>query len=225
MKAMIEQLAFYSALPEACPVCGGHIGFSYREPKDYKYWGLVCTEGHAISFGVYKELDRGLFYKHEAWTNLDGTPIAAGAAAQPATQPRPQPQAQPAAQTVAPKPVDPRGQASASPAEDTTAPLKLLAQAYTDIGIKGDTEDSKALKLAWAKYITGLSSLGPSVFVGEKIKDVIRSLHTIRAEVPKQYWADLPEAMMTTIKMESDVKTLVEGFQLRAKEEAVKAKK
>lgn len=124
-------------------------------------------------------------------------------------------------ETSEPDPPKEKGKPALPP--NSVEPLKALGQAFTDLGIKGDTDGSKALKLRWSKYITGLSSLGASSFTDDKIADVIRSLHIIRAEVPKKYWKELPESMNAAITMGMDVKTMVEGFQLKAKEEALKA--
>jgi hypothetical protein len=67
-KELIQQLSFYSQLPQECPVCGSGLAFSYREAQGYKFWSLVCSgkPQHEATFGQYKA-DGGLFYKN-SWT-------------------------------------------------------------------------------------------------------------------------------------------------------------
>lgn len=63
-KELIQQLSFYSQLPQDCPVCGSSLGFTYREAQGYKFWGIICAglPQHQTNFGQFKA-DGGLFYK------------------------------------------------------------------------------------------------------------------------------------------------------------------
>jgi hypothetical protein len=67
-KELIQQLSFYSQLPQECPICSSGLAFSYRETQGYKFWSLVCSgePQHESVFDQYKA-DGGLFYK-AAWT-------------------------------------------------------------------------------------------------------------------------------------------------------------
>ena len=70
IKEAIVQLAFLGSIPEQCPVCQKELMFTYRTPKNYKYYGVRCTgtPSHATSFGVSME-GGGLFYKSaQTWT-------------------------------------------------------------------------------------------------------------------------------------------------------------
>ena len=69
-KVVVKQIAFFSELPEKCPVCGALVRLTYREPKDFTFYGLACLgePSHETTFGVHKTGD-GLFYKKsEPWT-------------------------------------------------------------------------------------------------------------------------------------------------------------
>lgn len=67
-KTMIQQLAFFTAIPQQCDICGAHLHFSFRNPDPkVKYWGVEC-EGqikHTLNFGVHSEEEKGLFVKDE----------------------------------------------------------------------------------------------------------------------------------------------------------------
>jgi hypothetical protein len=67
---VIEQAAFFSDLPSACPVCREPVKFTSRRPSGYEYYGLRCTgrPSHETTFGVHRE-GGTLFYKaSEPWT-------------------------------------------------------------------------------------------------------------------------------------------------------------
>lgn len=68
VKDIIEQASFWSSLPRVCPICKSQLQFSYRQTKDGdSYWGQVCQgqPKHEANFGVYKNSERGLYYKGE----------------------------------------------------------------------------------------------------------------------------------------------------------------
>ena len=69
-KELVQKASFWSCLPHSCPVCQKDLVFTYRTPKNFKYYGVRCTgtPSHATSFGVNME-GGGLYYKASAaWT-------------------------------------------------------------------------------------------------------------------------------------------------------------
>jgi hypothetical protein len=71
-KDLIEELAFFSELPKACPICGAGVGFTHRTPKGFNFYGLLCdgTPQHESTFGQHKD-GGGLFYKNsEPWEEV-----------------------------------------------------------------------------------------------------------------------------------------------------------
>jgi hypothetical protein len=72
-KSLIQQLAFFTAIPQQCDICGAPLHFSFRNPDPkVKYWGVEC-EGvtrHTLNFGVHSEEEKGLFIKDE-WEYYD----------------------------------------------------------------------------------------------------------------------------------------------------------
>lgn len=64
---IIAQAAFWTELPEACPICGATLRLSHRKPKGFTYYGLVCkgSPEHECNFGQKKE-DGSLYYKGPA---------------------------------------------------------------------------------------------------------------------------------------------------------------
>jgi hypothetical protein len=72
-KSLIQQLAFFTAIPQQCDICGGELHFSFRNPDPkVKYWGVECegTIKHTLNFGVHSEEEKGLFIKDE-WEYYD----------------------------------------------------------------------------------------------------------------------------------------------------------
>lgn len=67
IKQVIEQAAFWSSLPDRCPLCQSELIFFHRDPQDNDYWGMQCLGPvtHETNFGVYKTR-QGLYYKGEA---------------------------------------------------------------------------------------------------------------------------------------------------------------
>jgi hypothetical protein len=72
-KDLIQQMAFFTAIPSKCDICGASLHFSFRNPDPkVKYWGVVC-EGqipHTLNFGVHTDEGKGLFVKDE-WEYYD----------------------------------------------------------------------------------------------------------------------------------------------------------
>jgi len=75
-KDLIEQIAFWSQLPTACPMCGASVYLYHRQPQGYDYYGLKCvgeegdgTNAHECNFGQYKEGGGALFYKADSWAD------------------------------------------------------------------------------------------------------------------------------------------------------------
>jgi hypothetical protein len=72
-KTLIQQLAFFTAIPQQCDICNAELHFSFRNPDPkVKYWGVEC-EGqvkHTLNFGVHSEEEKGLFVKDE-WEYYD----------------------------------------------------------------------------------------------------------------------------------------------------------
>lgn len=68
-KVVIENVAFLSELPAECPICQAPTAFQYRSPKEFHYYGMVCTgsPAHECTFGQKRE-GNGLFYKgKDSW--------------------------------------------------------------------------------------------------------------------------------------------------------------
>lgn len=68
VKEIIEQASFWSSLPKVCPLCKSLVTFTHRQTKDGdNYWGMACLgqTKHESNFGVYKNTERGLYYKRE----------------------------------------------------------------------------------------------------------------------------------------------------------------
>jgi hypothetical protein len=127
-KELIQQLSFYSQLPQECPVCGAGLAFSYREAQGYKFWSLVCSgkPQHESVFGQYKA-DGGLFYK-AAWTVVQrGREEEEGPPPAPAPQ-KAAPLTQESAQVAAKGPELPGGLA-------TVVQMKHLGEALKEAGL------------------------------------------------------------------------------------------
>lgn len=95
-KRVLEEVAFFSELPAACPICGSACNFYFRNPKDFTYYGLKCTgekasnnTAHECTFGQKRD-GSGLFYKgKDSWDKAyvgDGSGSGGGEAA-PETAP------------------------------------------------------------------------------------------------------------------------------------------
>jgi hypothetical protein len=72
-KTLIQQLAFFTAIPQQCDICAAELHFSFRNPDPkVKYWGVECegTTKHTLNFGVHSEEEKGLFIKDE-WEYYD----------------------------------------------------------------------------------------------------------------------------------------------------------
>jgi hypothetical protein len=72
-KTLIQQLAFFTAIPQQCDICAAELHFSFRNPDPkVKYWGVECegTTRHTLNFGVHSEEEKGLFIKDE-WEYYD----------------------------------------------------------------------------------------------------------------------------------------------------------
>lgn len=68
-KRVLEEVAFFSELPAACPFCEAPVNFYFRNPKDFTYYGLKCTgtPAHECTFGQKRD-GSGLFYKgKDSW--------------------------------------------------------------------------------------------------------------------------------------------------------------
>jgi hypothetical protein len=68
-KKVIENVAFFSELPDTCPICQSTTVFSFRNPKEYNFYGMRCTgtPAHECTFGQRRE-GNGLFYKgQDSW--------------------------------------------------------------------------------------------------------------------------------------------------------------
>lgn len=68
-KEVIEDIAFFSELPDICPICKSTTSFSFRNPKDFQFYGMRCsgTPAHECTFGQRRE-GNGLFYKgQDSW--------------------------------------------------------------------------------------------------------------------------------------------------------------
>lgn len=68
-KKVIENVAFFSELPDICPICQSVTSFSFRNPKDFSFYGMRCsgTPAHECTFGQRRE-GNGLFYKgQDSW--------------------------------------------------------------------------------------------------------------------------------------------------------------
>jgi hypothetical protein len=67
-KELIVQASFWSSLPDACQVCGATLELFHRETSNGDdYYGMKCTgePPHQSNFGIYKDKNKGLFYKGE----------------------------------------------------------------------------------------------------------------------------------------------------------------
>lgn len=62
---LIKDAAFWSELPQACPLCRANVVFFYRNPKGNDYFGLHCIgpKAHETNFGQFKETAKGFYYK------------------------------------------------------------------------------------------------------------------------------------------------------------------
>jgi hypothetical protein len=72
-KDLIQQMAFFTAIPSTCDICGASLHFSFRNPDPkVKYWGVVCEGNipHTLNFGVHTDEGKGLFVKDE-WEFYD----------------------------------------------------------------------------------------------------------------------------------------------------------
>ena len=68
-KKVVENVAFFSELPDTCPICQSPTHFSFRNPKDFNFYGMRCsgTPAHECTFGQRRE-GNGLFYKgQDSW--------------------------------------------------------------------------------------------------------------------------------------------------------------
>lgn len=68
-KKVVENIAFFSELPDICPICQNSTVFSFRNPKDFQFYGMRCsgTPAHECTFGQRRE-GNGLFYKgQDSW--------------------------------------------------------------------------------------------------------------------------------------------------------------
>lgn len=74
VKSLIRDSIFWNDLPQKCPKCGAGLSLTYRTPKDYEYYGFRChgPTVHETTFGEYKDTSRGLYYKHDEWTEAYG---------------------------------------------------------------------------------------------------------------------------------------------------------
>ena len=66
---LIRRIAFFSQLPERCPLCEAPTHFFHRQPQGFDYYGLAC-EGdpvHEANFGIHNNEARTLFYKSDSW--------------------------------------------------------------------------------------------------------------------------------------------------------------
>lgn len=70
-RAVIEQLAFFAALPQVCPAngCGARLSFFHRRPQDFDYYGLRCdgVPSHECNFGIHMKAPNDIFYAPDRW--------------------------------------------------------------------------------------------------------------------------------------------------------------
>lgn len=69
-KEAIERAAFFSELPQECPVCQATLMFGYRRPQGkFDYYSVYCTgkPSHEAVFGIHNNEARSLFYKRDQW--------------------------------------------------------------------------------------------------------------------------------------------------------------
>lgn len=74
-KDLIKRAAMWSAVPEACPLCGAEIIFTYRTPQSFEFFGLRCLgqTPHSVNFGEYKDASKGMYYKNDWGTDQGGS--------------------------------------------------------------------------------------------------------------------------------------------------------
>lgn len=71
-KELIEQAAFWQAMPASCPVCGASTRLNVRNAKGYIYREVVCTGSfqHVMKIQVHKPPETGLFIR-DVWGYYD----------------------------------------------------------------------------------------------------------------------------------------------------------
>jgi hypothetical protein len=65
-KELIRKAAFWSAVPNACPICDAPLILTQRTTSEgHEYFGLKCigVPPHSANFGEYKDQNKGLYYK------------------------------------------------------------------------------------------------------------------------------------------------------------------
>lgn len=78
-RLMIEQLAFWSSLPEECPLCQQALSFHHRKPKNKQgvqvdYYEMLCAGNpqHRASLHQHNTPGKELYYKgHGSWAVND----------------------------------------------------------------------------------------------------------------------------------------------------------
>jgi hypothetical protein len=65
LQQLIKDAAFWSELPQVCPLCRASVVLFYRNPKGNDYYGLRCVgpQTHETNFGQFKETAKGFYYK------------------------------------------------------------------------------------------------------------------------------------------------------------------
>lgn len=67
---IIQQAAFWQAIPRQCPLCAASLAFTFRQPQEDPYYGLICagSPAHEMNFGVHKaNRGGGLYYDEKKW--------------------------------------------------------------------------------------------------------------------------------------------------------------
>lgn len=71
-KDLIEQAAFWQAMPAVCPACGASTRLSVRTPGDHIYREVVCTGPvqHAMKIQVHNNKQQSLYIR-DVWVYWD----------------------------------------------------------------------------------------------------------------------------------------------------------
>jgi len=169
-KSLIETLAFWQQIPTSCPMpgCGAPLVFFARHPKNFHYYGLVCTNDkpgekrHEMNFGERKD-GTTLYMKDDGWADAYGDPNSdEGAPAVAASKPA---QTSPSGGQAGPK---------AAPA--------LIASVMRKGAEKGMDTKEKVVKFIndckdtfpWAAAITEVGQLSES-----QAKDIIQTFEYV----------------------------------------------
>jgi hypothetical protein len=71
-KELIEEASFWQSIPQVCPVDGSKTRLFFKEPGDFKYYGVTSTGDvrYELSFGQHRE--GGTLFVKDEWTHWDG---------------------------------------------------------------------------------------------------------------------------------------------------------